>query len=126
MTPPRPRCPGGPHSPRLRRPESMIDTMTAQLPATWRPLPLDPTGWLVLDRPVGVEGPWIDEIRTRLRVLDPLPERGESGGHIVIRTTIEPILPAEGPRSRRHRPSAAPRPTRCRDLGPPGRGLLPL
>ena len=71
MTAPRPRCPGGPHSPHLRRPESMIDTMTAQLPATWRPGPLDPTGWLVLDRPVGVEGPWIDEIRTRLRVLDP-------------------------------------------------------
>ena len=71
-------------------------------PAIWPPLPLDPHGWLVLDaRPV-VDGPWTDQLRFALRVLDPLPGSAGSAGAgsaptaPQITTVLDPGLPEEG------------------------------
>jgi hexosaminidase len=54
-----------------------------------------PTGWLPLDRTPTVTGPWTDQVRFVLAVLDPLPGP-PSRGAAHIETRVDPGLPAEG------------------------------
>jgi hexosaminidase len=65
-------------------------------PATWPPLPLHPSGWLHLATVPVVSGPWTDQVRAALRVLDPLPVSAPEPGPVHLRTLLDRDLPAEG------------------------------
>jgi hexosaminidase len=69
----------------------------AESPALWPPRPLTPTGWLPLSAAPTVTGPWVEPIRSRLRVLDPLPAGAAgTGPGVPLRTRLAPDLPTEG------------------------------
>ena len=73
----------------------MIVPMPSDAPTLWPPLPLTPAGWLALDATPTVDGPWTAQVRSTLRVLDPLPGTS-SGAAPHIRTVADPSLPPEG------------------------------
>lgn len=65
------------------------------LPHTWPPLPIESRGWIALSGAPTVAGPWTEEIRFALRVLDPLPgPPNPPAPH--LRTVADPTLPDEG------------------------------
>ncbi len=67
------------------------------LPHTWPPRDLHPTGLLTLDRPITVEGPWTEQVRFALRMLDPLPAPDDPGpGSVHLITRTDDDLPDEG------------------------------
>jgi hexosaminidase len=73
----------------------MIVPMPTDPPRLWPPLSTVPTGWLALDATPTVDGPWTDQVRLSLRLLDPLP--GAAGaGRPHVRTVADPSLPPEG------------------------------
>ena len=77
-----------------------------ETPSLWPPLAISPTGWLTLTHTPTVEGPWTTQVRSALRVLDPLPGAPTTGAPTPgspahdraphIRTVADPGLPAEG------------------------------
>lgn len=73
----------------------MIVPMPTDAPALWPPLPVTPAGWLTLDATPTVAGPWTEQVRTALRMLDPLPGTARAGAPHV-RTVADPALPVEG------------------------------
>ncbi len=73
----------------------MIRAMPTYLPALWPPLPIAPSGWLALDATPTVDGPWTTQVRSTLRMLDPLPAAARRGAPH-IRTIHDPALPPEG------------------------------
>jgi hexosaminidase len=87
----------------------MIVPMPTHTPALWPPLPVEPTGWVPLGATPSVDGPWTEQVRFGLRVLDPLPAAARlpgarrapgaadaTGAGLHISTVADPALPAEG------------------------------
>jgi hexosaminidase len=75
----------------------MIVPMPTHAPAVWPPMPVEPTGWVALEAAPTVDGPWTEQVRSGLHVLDPLPSAGgEPGAGPHIRTLADPDLPKEG------------------------------
>ena len=73
----------------------MIVPMPTDAPTLWPPLTLTPTGWVTLDATPTVDGPWTAQVRSSLRVLDPLPgAAGAAAPH--IRTIADRSMPVEG------------------------------
>jgi hexosaminidase len=68
--------------------------MTADAASPWPPLPVRSNGHLPLTGPVEVGGPWTDEVRSALRVLDPMPGPIPPGG-TTISTARDANLPPE-------------------------------
>lgn len=73
----------------------MIVPMPMDAPALWPPLPITPSGWLRLASTPTVDGPWTAQVRSALRVLDPLPAAARPDAPHV-RTIADPALPPEG------------------------------
>ncbi|MGB7981874.1 MAG: family 20 glycosylhydrolase [Candidatus Nanopelagicales bacterium] len=66
-------------------------------PHTWPPRDLHPTGLSTLDRPVTVDGPWTEQVRFALPMLDPLPATGtQVTGSLHVTTRTDQSLPDEG------------------------------
>ena len=67
------------------------------MPATWPTQPIEPRGWVTLAASPSVTGPWTEQVRFGLRVLDPLPSRvAAAPGSLPIATSLDPDLPDEG------------------------------
>ena len=73
----------------------MIVPMPADAPDLWPPRPVTPTGWVALDATPTVDGPWTAQVRSALRVLDPLPGTATAAAPH-IRTVADPAQPVEG------------------------------
>ena len=67
-------------------------------PRTWPALPIEPRGWLPVVTSPTVTGPWTEQIRFALGVLDPLPEGTTRSDHSGVRivTLLDEDLPDEG------------------------------
>jgi hexosaminidase len=90
-------------------PMTVPPPVSSGAPSLWPPLAIPSTGWLTLTHTPTVEGPWTTQVRSALRVLDPLPgtpttgrsTTGAPGGPAHdraphIRTLDAPDLPVEG------------------------------
>jgi hexosaminidase len=73
----------------------MIVPMPTDEPFLWPPRPVTTTGWCALDATPTVDGPWTAQVRSALRVLDPLPGTATPRAPH-IRTAADPALPIEG------------------------------
>lgn len=80
--------------------------MPMTVASLWPPRRAISTGWLILDQAPIVDGPWTEQVRHGLRVLDPLPgpaggaesanTRASASATLHIHTVADPDLAQEG------------------------------